>query len=264
MNSPDFADPPVVEMALGVEFQPLLAIRGITLGPLRERWRDAYPRIEEQPPLAPGIEGAAPPGIGLALGFGPVPAARHWFLNDAGTDLVQVQNDRLIVNWRAVDDSETYPRYGHMRELFASRLAEFTAFLEAENLGALAIIQAEANYINAVPVEVGHQGALGRLLRAWTGTASHHLGEPEQARIALAFAIPQVGHPPVRMHVAAEPAQRPDGSPALFLTLTARGAPAGPSREDALQFLDHVHDHLTQSFMELTPATMHTTWGLRQ
>lgn len=265
-RSPDFENPPVVEMALGVQFRPLFAVRGITLAPLRERWRNEYPGIEEQPPLAPGVEGGLAPGLGLglAIGFGPVPSARHWFLSEDGTNLVQVQNDRLIVNWRQGDSSAAYPRYERMREVFESRLLEFAAFLEDEQIGSLEIVQAEANYINAVPVEPDEQGLLARLLRAWEGTAGHHLGDPEQARVALAFAIPNVGHPPVRLHVAVEPAQRPDGAPVLFMTLTARGAPDGQSVKDALKFLDEVHDHVTQSFLELTPETMHTSWGLRQ
>ncbi len=262
-RSPSFENPPVVEIALGVQFRPIFALRGITLGPLRERWRDRYPVVEEQPPLAPVLEGAVAPGLGLALGFGPVPAARHWFLSSGGADLVQVQNDRLIVNWRKADSSVTYPRYEHMRELFATRIGEFVEFLDDERLGALEIVQAEASYINAVSVEAGQQGQLGELLRVWGGAAGHHLGEPEQARLALVFALPDAGHPPARMHIAVEPAQRADGGSALFMSLTARGAPVGPSLDEALKFLDGVHDHLTRSFIELTPATMHTIWGLR-
>jgi len=151
-----------------------------------------------------------------------------------------------------------------MRAKFQQRLREFTGFLEDEQLGRVEIVQAELNYINAVPVEAGQQGHLGRLLRAWGGTAGHHLGEPEQARVALAFTIPDVGQPPVRLHVSVDPAQRPDGAPVLFMTLTARGAPSGRAAPDALKFLDGAHDHVTQSFLELTPEAMHTFWGLRQ
>jgi len=261
---PEFENPPVVEMALGVQFRPLLAVRGITLGPLRERWRAEYPRVEEQAPLAPGIEGGLAPGLGLAIGFGPVPPVRHWFLSEDGANLVQVQNDRLIVNWRQGDNARLYPRYERMRAVFEQRLREFAGFVEDERLGAVEIVQAELNYIKAVPVEAGQQGHLGRLLRAWGGTAGHHLGEPEQARVALAFPIADIGQPPVRLHVSVDPAQRPDGAPLLFMTLTARGAPAGHAIQDALKFLDQAHDHVTRSFLELTPEAMHTIWGLRR
>lgn len=261
---PTFIEPPVVEMALGAQFRPLFTLRGITLGPLRERWRDAYPRVEEQPPLPPAIEGGLVPGIGLQIGFGPMPNMRHWFLNEAGTELVQLQHDRLIVNWRQADTSSAYPRYDRMRTIFEQRLADLVGFVEQHRLGTLEIVQAEANYINALDVEPRSQGHLGRLLRGWVGTPGHHLGEPEEARVSLAFAVPDLGRPPVRMYVNVDPAQRGDGAPVLFMTLTVRGAPAGVGVAETLQFVDGAHDHLVQSFMELTAEPMHSAWGLRE
>jgi uncharacterized protein (TIGR04255 family) len=260
---PESADPPVVEMVLGVQFRSLLGLRGIALGPLRERWRDQYPRLEEQPPLPPAIEGVITPGIGLQLGFGPGPPLRQWFLSADGGELIQLQNDRLIVNWRRVNGSGAYPRYKRMRELFEHRLEDLADFVEKERMGTLEIVQAEANYINAVEIGPDEQGEAQQLLRAWSGTPDHHLGEPEQARIALVFPVPGLGRPPVRMHVSLDPAERPVGRPVLFMTLTVRGAPADSSPDEALTFLDGAHDHLDQSFLELTPETMHSTWGLR-
>jgi uncharacterized protein (TIGR04255 family) len=260
---PDFADPPVVEMALGIQFRPLFGLRGIALGPLRERWRDKYPRLEEQPPLAPAIEGPVTPGVGLILGFGPGAPLRQWFLSEDGRELVQLQNDRLIVNWRQVDGAGDYPRYGGMRSRFEQRLRDLADFVETEQIGALEIVQAEANYINALEVSPPERPNPQDLLRAWTGTPDHHLGEPEQARVALVFPIPDVGRPPVRMYVSVDPAERPDGQPILFMTLMVRGAPADGSLAEALSFLDGAHDHLDRSFLELTPETMHSTWGLR-
>ncbi len=261
---PNFTEPPVVEMALGAQFRPLFTLRGITLGPLRERWRDAYPHVEEQPPLPPAIEGGLVPGIGLQVGFGPMPNMRHWFLNEAGTELVQLQHDRLIVNWRQADTSSAYPRYDRMRTIFEQRLADLAGFVEQQGLGSIEIVQAEANYINAVGVQPEGRGHLGGVLRGWVGTPDHHLGEPEEARVALAFAVPDLGRPPVRMYVNVDPAQRGDGSPVLFMTLTVRGAPAGAGIADTLEFVDGAHEHLVQSFMELTAEPMHSAWGLRE
>jgi uncharacterized protein (TIGR04255 family) len=250
-------------MVLGIQFRPLLGLRGIALAPLRELWRDQYPRLEEQPPLAPAIEASINPGIGLQLGFGPSTPLRQWFLSEDGGELIQLQNDRLIVNWRQINGSGAYPRYPRMRELFERRLGDLADFIEREHIGTLDIVQAEANYINAVEVEPNEQGEAQRLLRAWSGPSDHHLGQPEQARIALVFPILDVGRPPVRMYVSIDPAERPVGRPVLFMTLTVRGAPADNSPNDALIFLDGAHDHLDQSFLELTPETMHSEWGLR-
>jgi uncharacterized protein (TIGR04255 family) len=258
---PAFASPPVVEMALGVQFRRLHGVRGITLGPLREQWRSSYPRVEEQPPLAPAIEGPAVAAFTLQLGLGPLPAIRHWFLTEDETELVQVQNDRLIVNWREGNPPTPYPRYPHMRELFERRLRELAGFVEEHDLGALEIIQAELNYINAVDPPDGQLGGIGHVLRGWSPPPYHHLGEPEQARVGLVFAIPHVGQPPARMYVDVNPAQRPDGSPTLFLTLTARGAPGSGTIGATLDFMDQGHDHLVRSFMELTAEPIQAEWS---
>ena len=90
--APEFDRPPVVEMALGIQFQPLFGLRGISLSPLREVWRERYPLVEEVPPLPPGVERVGGQPLGVQLAFGPGPALRYWFMSDDGADLVQLQN----------------------------------------------------------------------------------------------------------------------------------------------------------------------------
>jgi len=251
-------------MALGVQFQPLPGLRGISLAPLRERWREEYPLVEEQPALTPTLEQPAQQGLTFQIGFGAVAPVRHWFLSDDGTELVQIQADRLIVNWRQGESGPDYPRYDRMRELFARRFADFSDFVVNEGIGLLEITQVEVNYINAVEPELAKQGRLEVVLRPWAGTSEHHLGEPEQARLSLAFTVPDVGRPPVRMYMSIEPAQRPDGRPVSFLTLSVRGAPADTSLGATLNFMDTAHEHLVRSFAELTTDTVHREWGLSQ
>jgi uncharacterized protein (TIGR04255 family) len=249
-------------MAVGVQFRALFDLRGILLGPLRDLWRDVYPNVQEQPPLAPAVELDAPHGFGVQLAFGPGAVLRYWFISADNSELVQLQNDRLTVNWRQVDPSAAYLRFPHMRDLFEQRMRDLAAFVEDHEMGDIAVQQVEVNHINAVDAASGQQGQLQRMLRGWSGTPHHHLGEPEQARIAMTFRVPDVGTPPTRMHVSIDPAQRPTGSSALFMTLTARGAPAAPSLGGALEFVDGAHAHLVQCFLELTPQQMHAQWGL--
>jgi hypothetical protein len=89
------------------------------------------------------------------------------------------------------------------------------------------------------------------------------LGSPEQARLSLAFRVPDIGRDPVRLHLALNPARRPDGSTAIFLTLTLRGAPLDETWTSALGFLDAAHSHIVRSFAELTSDSMHAEWGIQ-
>ena len=262
---PEFDKPPVVEMAIGVQFKPLERLRGLALAPLRDQWLREYPVTEEQPALAPALEGEQQLAQQrLQLGLVALPPVRQWFLSKSGTELIQVQQDRLLVNWRAGDELPTaYPRYPHMRRFFEERFTELARFASAEGIGDVEITQAELTYINVIEVGLDDLGRMDRFLKDWPGTPGHHLGEPEQARLILTFLVPGIGQGPVRLYVEVNPARTLSGQPVLFLTLTVRGHPGGRSVAESLKFLDEAHDHLVLSFDELTNDSMHQAWGRR-
>ena len=162
--------------------------------------------------MTPQIEADAPglPAIQFMVGSAPPP--RLWFLTEHQTELIQLQHDRLIVNWRQTAQDVEYPRYETVRDLFAARLDDLSAFLAERYLGAIEINQVEVTYINAI--EPGPDGRfdLDRILRHWRPLAEHHLGQPEQARAAMVFAVPDVGSAPVRMYVAVDPGVRLNGN----------------------------------------------------
>lgn len=259
---PDFDAPPVVEVALGAQFRPLFGLRAIELAELRERWRAEYPVVQEQPPLPPTTEAGATGAPTIQFVVGPALQTRVWFLNEDQSELVQLQHDRLTVNWRQTTTS-VYPRYPSVRTAFERRFADIRAFVAERGLGTVAVTQVEVSYINAVDAAEGQIGSLDRVLRNWHPPAMH-LGPPGQSRSAFVFSVPDLGRPPVRMYVAVDPAQRPDGRPVLFLTLTVRGAPAGEDPANALRFMDQAHAHVVRGFAELTPDAMHAEWRRRR
>lgn len=259
---PEFDAPPVVEVVLGVQFRPLLGLRPIELGPLREAWRPTHPVVQEQPLLPPAIEGHASGPRVAQFVVGPALNTRLWFLSEDTSSLVQLQHDRLTVNWRQMT-STTYPRYRAMRDSFAERSADVVRFTAEHGLGRLSVTQAEVSYINAIDATEEELGDLGSVLRHWR-EPSTHLGRAEQARCTLVFPVPDIGRPPVRLYIAVDPAQRPEGTPSLFLTLTVRGDPGGDDVDKALRFMDQAHAHVVRSFAELTPDAMHAQWGRRR
>jgi uncharacterized protein (TIGR04255 family) len=260
---PEFDSPPVVEVALGVQFRPLFGLRPIELAPLRQRWRSRYPLVQELPPLPPAIETSGLAAVQFS--FGPAFQSRLWFLNETQSELVQLQHDRLSVNWRKTAEDLPYPRYPYLRHLFVDRFGDVEGFLSETGLGSIgAITQVEISYINAISDDGPRPAQLEYVLRNWEPLDDHHLGPPEQARAAMVFAVPDIGVPPVRMYVTADPARRPDGKEVIFLTLAVRGAPTGEGADAALQFLDGAHEHIVRSFAELTPTAMHERWERRQ
>jgi uncharacterized protein (TIGR04255 family) len=108
-----FDRPPVVEVACGVLFATAKPLRGAQLGLYWQRIRETFPRIEEAPPLAPVIEaqGSGPSAVELGYLFGPLPPLRRtWFISQDGRNLVQVQEDRFVFNWKKAAEDDEYPR----------------------------------------------------------------------------------------------------------------------------------------------------------
>src|SRR2546422_5562505 len=138
-NIPDFDNPPVVEVVLSIQFEPLEGLHTAHLGLLWGQFRDRFPRTEDQPPLnrvIEDLEPSVPPeagGIRIEF-FDRFPSPRLWFLNEDGTELIQVQQDRFIHNWRTVGEGKKYPRYERIRESFSKELTTFQQYLSREKL----------------------------------------------------------------------------------------------------------------------------------
>ena len=91
---PDYERPPLVEVALAVQFAELPGYRTVHAGLLwQDKFREAYPRFFEQPPLDPTFEVFGPqartPQLQIKQMPGP-PVPRLWFMNDNKTELVQI------------------------------------------------------------------------------------------------------------------------------------------------------------------------------
>ena len=243
------------------------------MGRLWDRWRNRYPRSEDQPPLPPApreVFPAPPPALSIQLMGGGFPGSRVWFLSEEGDRLVQIQADRLVLNWRRVAQDSPYPRYDRLRPEFSREAADLLAFLTDEGLGEPEMLQAEVVYTNPIPMSVlGDPPDLGRLLAPWSGQFSDaYLSSPEDARMGMRFRIPDpaTGEPVGRLYVEANPAIHPasGGGPpeAVFMVqLFARGRPLGEGLDGALKFLDLGHDWVVRGFTSLTTESMHTEWG---
>src|SRR5689334_9418139 len=103
---PDFTRPPVVEVAIGVQFDPPIALTSAQLGRIWTIYRERFPKTQDQPPLPSVVESADMRGAQTSrlrlLGTPPLP--RCWFLNESESELVQIQDDKFIRNWRKTDE----------------------------------------------------------------------------------------------------------------------------------------------------------------
>ncbi|MCK4340106.1 MAG: TIGR04255 family protein [Phycisphaerae bacterium] len=267
---PDFTKPPVVEVALSVQFDALADLGAVQLGLLWSQFRDRFPKVEEHPPLDPsfeqfGVRGSPSSAPRLRILTKP-PSARCWFLNEEGTELIQVQSDRFVHNWRKADTSQAYPRYKHVRETFKRELEVFHEFLSSERLGQFKPNQCEVTYVNHILSGAGweNHGQLDKIFTVLTHQYSDtFLSSPEDARIVIDYVIPAPdGTPLGRLHVSAEPACRAaDDKPILILKLTARGRLTESGLNGVFSTLDLGREWVVRGFASITEPEMHAIWG---
>lgn len=267
---PDFAHPPLIEVALGAQFYPMEAFQALHAGLFWAEFRDRFPKVEEHEPI-PRIEetfGSRSAGrLSIQVGrMSRQTSTRVWFMNEADTELIQIQRDRFIHNWRrsgeATDENLAYPHYPYLRESFAENLAAFERFLSSERLDRPIYNQSELTYVNEI--KVPHSEIMGAITMLAPLTRTF-LPDPEDMALRLRYIIPdERGEPLGRLHVELKPAfRRTDNEEALLMTLTARGRPIGEGISGTLRFLDIAHIWIVRAFVDLTSETMHAAWGKR-
>lgn len=268
---PDFEHRPVVEVVLSVQLEPLsklstqdLAVYWGEVLAKKYRWREATP-------IPPAFEwfGIVRPPMNFEFSFqqleAPLPLRALFFSADE-TELVQLQRDRFVRNWRKAT-GEPYPRYEAIRKSFREQFESLRTFIADRKLGECVPNQCEVTYVNHIPW--GRDGQpredLSEVLTGWAAkTSDPFLGVPEQVDLAARYVIQGPAAPIGRLHVAANPTYRADDlQPLLSLTLTARGRPASGGIDEVMNLLDLEREHVVRGFASITTPDMHKRWGRR-
>lgn len=267
---PDFTNPPVIETVLSVQFEPISNLQVPQIGILWERFRESYPYTEQHPPLDPSFEyfDVKPTKARAKLEvLNSFPVPRCWFLNESRSELVQIQSDRIVHNWRKIGEGDKYPRYERsIRPQFLSELKTFKHFLELENLGEFRPNQCEVTYINHIQIEDQTHSNLGEILSGWNPQYSDHFlsdSQIENARFNAQWVYGEEPDTPMgRLYIAAEPVfLSKTGEPVVRVTLTTRGAPEGDGIDGVLPALDRGREMIVRGFSSITTDKMHKRWS---
>jgi uncharacterized protein (TIGR04255 family) len=267
-----YAKPPVSEVSLTAQFS-----RGVVdlevLAAFRQAMRPEFPGYEQQPALPPMVESfdQPPQAPTFQVEFNPPSALpRTWFLTGDGTRLLQLQSDRVSLNWRRLEGDAEYPRYSRLRADFERCVRELFRCVNVAGAAEPRLNLVEVTYVN--PVQLPDASGLtthpdlGRIVnRVGHGSADPFLPTPEDAQLQARWRIPGdalgVSGPAGRLHFAATPALgSPQGTPLYVLTLTARVMPAAEELEAGLLALDVGHRWVVLSFDDLTSPEMHDLW----
>jgi uncharacterized protein (TIGR04255 family) len=271
---PSFRFPPVAEVAVSVEFTPIEWWGVPHFGLFWQLIRSNFPKVISTPPIASTIENfekAAPPPVdAVSLTFGMDPnGIRCSFINDAGTDAVQIQRDRLIRNWQRTGPKMEYPRYAnHIRPQFESSLSNFAEFISKNGDSGTKQInaqQVEVTYVNEFERqrEWSDYPSLAGIFKLWNAEAvSSFLPSPYGMRAGISYNMPNhLG----RLHVFVQRVTRAyDNAEVLQMKLTAKHRPTGSDIKSILASADICREWIVRSFADLTTAKMHSVWGRDQ
>lgn len=246
-----------METALSLQFNPLAAFGNAHLGLFWEQsgLRTSFPKLIDAAPIEPQFE-----RFGLDQDFVPFggmikfglagSGSRLQMLSETGDRMIQVQNGRLVHNWRRVEGQE-YPRFEATRPEFLKLLENFARFSEHEKLGQIEPNQWEVIYVNVIP-----RGPLWDSPGDWADVFPDLLGHAnrvgpgqwESATSTWRFELPnRVG----RLHV--ELNHGLTGNPqaneqAVILQLTARGPITQSNRESIESAVNLGHDAVVLTF----------------
>ncbi len=259
---PNFEAPPLTEVALSVQFDTLDTLSVHHIGLLWQEYRDGFPEVEQRPPLPQVSErfGGAPKRENISLSLVQnAPLPRVWFLSAAGTELVQVQPDRFIYNWRKADGDEPYPRYESVLAKQQMEFARLASFAKEYALGPLRPNQCEVTYVNLIELDENGPQAILTVLAEDYGDA--FLSRAESAALALAYLMQAPDGHRGRLHVSADTKllSTATGAPTMRLTLTARGAPY-EEQNGVKRFFDLGREWIVRGFCSITTARMHELW----
>lgn len=246
MSLPDYENPPLSEVALGISFAPLDNLKIPHIGMYWNRIRHEYPQCEQMPPIGQQQ-------INISKNW-PVPMPRTWFISEDTSHLIQLQNGRFVLNWRKQTEEGQYPRYDALIESFWARLNEFREFIKQQEIGELQLQECELTYINHIFYNELMEApqAISNILPDITWRQEHErfLPNPTPQVWQFRFDLPEdYGALTVDVKHAT---RTTDNVPVVILELSTKGLGQNKEWEAVRQWYDLSHEWIVNAFADMT------------
>ncbi|MCA9664091.1 MAG: TIGR04255 family protein [Myxococcales bacterium] len=180
---PDYQYPPVIEVVVGVQFEPMTWLRSAHVGKFWQLLDTRYVTTADVPRLPPRGE--------AGVRWSPLP--RTHFVSDDDAWVVQLQDDRFLQNWRLTRDEDEYPHFEAIYAEFSRNLELWRSFCSDVGEGELAITHAEVSYVNHIPEGAGwHRlDEIGEVFAdlAWRRESNRYLPAPNSVQWTAEFPL---------------------------------------------------------------------------
>jgi len=266
---PSFEEPPVVEVLLTVQFEPLPKFSNAHLGLFwSEIGKEHWPESNDTPIVPPtfekfGEELTGGPQGTLAVAYSQAGLSRSVFVNANKDRMLQIQNGRLIYNWIKTR-GRPYARYNSIYREFENLLKKLISFCRKNSLGQFRPNQWEVNYINHMPCNTVWCAPAD-----WTKVFRGNAVLPAVVRKATLEScyglwsyeiVPRQG----RLHVHLQSGKDNDSKDILVFSLLTRGPIQSRRTRNAvtaIRFsLDLGHKTIVNAFSDLTSEEAKSYW----
>ena len=261
-KSIDYKIPPVVEVVCGAAFQRLNGFKVPHVGIFWKELPSKFEDVEENPPLVYPNE---------PVEFANIPPhPRTWFLTSDGRELVQLQQNRFLYNWKQPTGKpiDKYPEFANIFPDFLQYLGIFRSFISDQEIGEVEFHQFELTYVNLIPAEAvkGLVEFYSDVLidHVFKSSRSRFLPRPKTFKWVTTFALPDnLG----QLHVTAESALRKSDTreELLRLELAVRGMSQDNSDDGMKSWFGVAHDWIVEGFADMTDQKVQDdVWGRKR
>jgi uncharacterized protein (TIGR04255 family) len=258
---PDFANSPLTEVVLGIQYSPLANYKGTHAFEIWDLFKGEFGLVEEHQPVPSQFETFGRVGQAVNVEFVRAPIHnRYWFLTDDKAELLQFQPDRFTQNWRKMESANRpYPRFESVVERFFQNFEKLSEFVDRKALGPLAPNQCEVSYINHIPANAP-DGAPIPVEFYLSLFAKKPTFESDDIRCVFRKEIVEEGDAIGRYIVEVASAWTPEGESIFRLTLTARGTPPSPNAQGCRKFMEATRLGIAQIFLDVTTDEAKALW----
>ncbi len=249
-----YENPPIDEIVCGIRFDSIKELRSGHFGILWQKFRHDFPKTEDHDLIAPISQEDFE-------NFDKLPLRRVWFIHRNENELVQVQRNRFLYNWREREEGDEYPGYEKVINNFVRYLSLFQEFLVEENLGNIATKEYELTYIDLIPQGQGWEN-LGNLEKVFPNLLSlTGQGIPStNVRVINWQTILDLPNGLGQLNIAIRSGQRKTNNQPL-LHIQTRALSKGQS-ESMPAWFDAAHTTITELFLNLVSSEIQKKfWG---
>lgn len=266
-----FETPPVVETALSVQFNSLAGFTAAHAGwfwkEYVEKFGDGPPNEWKQITEAPKIPGQlekfgaedvwAPPLVQVLHG---VMSPRIQIIRGDGERMLQVQDNRLILNWRK--QASAYPTYQTLLPEFRNMLNAFESFCEEAAFGTPVYNLWEITYVDQVKKGTMWDSVrnLNRIFPALAAppVSALHAPPSDDETISADWRF-SLANRRGRLYLQLRQAKlQPSNEEVIQLTTTARGPVSETQSWE--QGMNFGHDALSETFLAITSSEAQQLW----